>query len=179
MRLSVAKLPLFALLALLPLQACESDELPVYGYRIVNVFPHDENAFTQGLFFRDGWLYESTGKRGASSVRKVHIDTGRVGQQYDFEHRYTVGYSDHVMPADLPPAQTDTLQKVAVAAHRALGCRDLSRADFVVTDDEIYLLEVNTLPGMTPTSLYPDGARGYGLAFPELVKHLALRACSR
>ena len=88
MRLSVAKLPLFALLALLPLQACESDELPVYGYRIVNVFPHDENAFTQGLFFRDGWLYESTGQRGASSIRKVHIDTGRVGQQYDFEHRY-------------------------------------------------------------------------------------------
>jgi glutaminyl-peptide cyclotransferase len=76
------------LFALLPLQACESDELPVYGYRVVNVFPHDENAFTQGLFFRDGWLYESTGRRGASSIRKVHIDTGRVGQQYDFERRY-------------------------------------------------------------------------------------------
>ena len=76
------------ILALFPLQACESDELPVYGYRIVNVFPHDENAFTQGLFFRDGWLYESTGQRGASSIRKVHIDTGRVGQQYDFAHRY-------------------------------------------------------------------------------------------
>ena len=66
-----------------------------------------------------------------------------------------------------------------MAAHRALGCRDLSRADFVVTEDQIYLLEVNTLPGMTPTSLYPDGARAYGLDFPDLVKYLVLRAASR
>ena len=88
MQISVRILSLLLILVLLPLQACESDELPVYGYRIVNVFPHDENAFTQGLFFRDGWLYESTGRRGASSIRKVHIDTGRVGQQYDFARRY-------------------------------------------------------------------------------------------
>ena len=88
MRLTATKIPLFALLALLPLQACESEELPVYGYRVVNVFPHDENAFTQGLFYRDGWLYESTGRHGESSIRKVHIDTGRVRQQYDYERRY-------------------------------------------------------------------------------------------
>ncbi len=98
---------------------------------------------------------------------------------YDFEHRYTEGLSEHLMPADLPQAQTEELQRIAVAAHQSLGCRDLSRADFVVTDDNIYLLEVNTLPGMTPTSLYPDGAGGYGLSFPELVKHLVERAAKR
>lgn len=98
---------------------------------------------------------------------------------YDFEHRYTEGLSEHLMPADLPHEQTVELQRVAIAAHQALGCRDLSRADFVVTDDSIYLLEVNTLPGMTPTSLYPDGANGYGLSFAALVKHLVERAAKR
>ena len=66
-----------------------------------------------------------------------------------------------------------------MAAHQSLGCRDLSRADFVVTEDEVYLLEVNTLPGMTPTSLYPDGAKAYGLEFPDLVKYLVERAAAR
>ena len=94
---------------------------------------------------------------------------------YDFEHRYTPGYSEHVMPAEIPESQTTELQRMAVKAHEALGCRDLSRADFIVTDDSIYLLEVNTLPGMTPTSLYPDGAVGYGLGFPELVQYLVER----
>ena len=98
---------------------------------------------------------------------------------YDFDHRYTAGWSEHLMPADLPDERAVALSDCAVAAHLSLGCRDLSRADFIVTEDEIYLLEVNTLPGMTPTSLYPDGARGYGLEFPELVKHLVERAAAR
>ena len=99
---------------------------------------------------------------------------------YDYEHRYTKGLSEHVMPADLTDAQTRRLQDIAVAAHRSLGCRDLSRADFVVpNENEEFLLEVNTLPGMTPTSLYPDGARGYGLSFAELVSYLVERAARR
>jgi D-alanine-D-alanine ligase len=98
---------------------------------------------------------------------------------YDFDHRYTPGLSEHLMPADLPKEQYLALQRIAVAAHQSLGCRDLSRADFVVTESDIYLLEVNTLPGMTPTSLYPDGARSYGLEFPELVKYLVERAVKR
>ncbi len=101
------------------------------------------------------------------------------GSWYDFEHRYTEGWSEHIMPADLPQQMTEELQRIAVAAHQSLGCRDLSRADFVVTDKDIYLLEVNTLPGMTPTSLYPDGAKGYGLDFPDLCKCLVLRAANR
>ena len=101
------------------------------------------------------------------------------GSWYDFEHRYTEGWSEHIMPADLPQQMTEELQRIAVAAHQSLGCRDLSRADFVVTDKDIYLLEVNTLPGMTPTSLYPDSAKGYGLDFPDLCKCLVLRAVNR
>ena len=99
---------------------------------------------------------------------------------YDFDHRYTAGLSEHVMPAPLSATQTERIQQIAVAAHVSLGCRDMSRADFVVPNDgSEYLLEVNTLPGMTPTSLYPDGARGFGLDFPELVSYLIERAAAR
>ncbi|MCZ6502621.1 MAG: D-alanine--D-alanine ligase [Gammaproteobacteria bacterium] len=98
---------------------------------------------------------------------------------YDYEHRYTEGLSEHIMPADLPGQQNKKLQEIAITAHQSLGCRDLSRADFIVAGDDVYLLEVNTLPGMTPTSLYPDGAIGYGLNFAELVSYLVERAVKR
>ena len=99
---------------------------------------------------------------------------------YDFQHRYTAGLSTHIVPADLNSSQTKRLQDIALQAHRALDCRDLSRADFIVPDDNFeYLLEVNTLPGMTPTSLYPDGAEGFGVNFIELVTYLTERAARR
>ena len=99
---------------------------------------------------------------------------------YDFEHRYTAGLSEHLMPADIPVEVAETLQDIAIKAHLCLGCRDLSRADFLLTDDNrCFLLEVNTLPGMTPTSLYPDGARGFGLEFDELIKSLVEQAAAR
>lgn len=99
---------------------------------------------------------------------------------YDFENRYAVGGSEHIIPAPLPEDVTAQLQEVALAAHGALGLRDLSRADFIVTDgNEIVLLEVNTLPGMTPTSLFPDGARATGMDFPTLVDALVQSALAR
>ncbi len=101
------------------------------------------------------------------------------GTWYDYEHRYTAGESDHIIPARLPETRLRDLQRIAVTAHARLGCRDLSRADFVVAEDRIVLLEVNTLPGMTPTSLYPDGAAALGLDFPTLIAHLVSAALSR
>jgi D-alanine-D-alanine ligase len=102
------------------------------------------------------------------------------GSWYDYEHRYTEGLSEHIIPAPLPEAQYRRVEAMAESAHRALGCRDLSRADFVVPEEgEPVILEVNTMPGMTPTSLYPDAARAAGLSFPALVAHFAERARSR
>ncbi len=119
-------------------------------------------------------------EHGPKAFPVIEITTASKDSWYDFEHRYTEGLSEHVMPADLPADQAAQLKAIAIAAHQSLGCRDLSRADFIVPDDQTaLLLEVNTLPGMTPTSLYPDGARGYGLDFPELVSFLAERAAAR
>jgi len=102
------------------------------------------------------------------------------GTWYDYEHRYTVGESEHLIPANVSPGVLGRLEAVALAAHAGLDCRDLSRADFIVTDnDEIVLLEVNTLPGMTPTSLYPDGARAIGVDFEALVEALVRSAHRR
>src|SRR3954463_755811 len=99
---------------------------------------------------------------------------------YDFEHRYGVGLSEHVIPAPLPADVYARVQELAVEAHVTLGCRDLSRVDFLVEPaGRIVLLEVNTLPGMTPTSLYPDGAQAAGISFAELVERLVRRALER
>lgn len=60
----------------------------VYGYRVVNVYPHDRQAYTQGLVFADGFLYESTGLNGASGVRRVHLETGRVADRYSLDEQH-------------------------------------------------------------------------------------------
>lgn len=102
------------------------------------------------------------------------------GSWYNYEHRYTAGLSEHVIPAGIRPEQAAEVQRIALAAHLALGCRDLSRSDFVVPEHGTpVLLEVNTLPGMTSTSLYPDAARAAGLDFPKLVSQLIEAAIAR
>jgi D-alanine-D-alanine ligase len=102
---------------------------------------------------------------------------------YTYEARYAPGRSVHVCPAKLPLAVTERVQRVAIDAHRALSCRDLSRVDFVVGDDgspdAVTLLEVNTLPGMTATSLYPEAAGAVGYSMPELCSALVLGAFER
>ena len=91
---------------------------------------------------------------------------------YDYHAKYTPGGSRHVLPADLPREITAACLDLALGAHRALGCRGLSRADFRWDEargmDGLILLEVNTQPGMTPTSLSPEQAAHVGIPFPEL-----------
>jgi len=108
------------------------------------------------------------------------IEIRPIGGWYDFEHRYAVGGSEHVIPAPLADEVYSRVQDIALRAHSALGCRDLSRADFLVTEDgTVKLLEVNTIPGMTPTSLFPDAARAAGISFEQLVCKLVLKAHAR
>lgn len=115
----------------------------------------------------------------AEALPVIEIKTP-PGSWYDFEHRYTLGLSEHILPAPLPPQQYRRVQELALLAHQALGCRDLSRVDFVVPKQgEPILLEVNTLPGMTPTSLFPDAANAVGIDFPALVSLLVEQAAKR
>lgn len=93
---------------------------------------------------------------------------------YDFEAKYTDGMAEHIFPARLDPALYKKAQQVGLAAHRALGCRGYSRVDLLVTPaGDCYVLEVNTLPGMTALSLLPEiAAKGAGLTFEELVARI-------
>jgi D-alanine-D-alanine ligase len=98
---------------------------------------------------------------------------------YDYESKYVPGMSRHIIPANVSVEARAECQRLALAAHRALGCRGLSRADTIVTaDGTVYLLEINTIPGMTATSLLPDSARAGGIEFPELCATLVSYALS-
>ena len=101
---------------------------------------------------------------------------------YDYEAKYTDGRADHVIPAQIPAEVYDRAMEMALTAHRALGCRGVSRADFRYDDTskaagDLYLLEINTQPGMTPLSLVPEQAAYLNISFPELcawmVEHAA------
>lgn len=100
---------------------------------------------------------------------------------YDFDSKYRVGASEHVCPAPYPPELVARIQAAALSAHRALGCRDLSRTDFLVDDVEgtFVVLETNTLPGMTRTSLFPEAAERIGLSFEQLCDELVRGALER
>jgi D-alanine-D-alanine ligase len=91
---------------------------------------------------------------------------------YDYEAKYGEGGSRHVIPAPLSPSITETCLRMAEAAHRALGCRGLTRSDFRYDPikEVLVLLEVNTQPGMTPTSLAPEQAAYLGMDFDRLVQ---------
>jgi D-alanine-D-alanine ligase len=97
---------------------------------------------------------------------------------YTYEARYAPGRSIHVCPARLAPEVIGSLQRMAIGAHSALGCRDLSRVDFIV-GDAVTLLEVNTLPGMTATSLFPEAAAVHGQPMPSLCHALVAHAHAR
>ena len=93
---------------------------------------------------------------------------------YDYDAKYAPGGSRHIQPSDVPADVLSASEAAAVAAHDALGCRGVTRADFRWDDskpgtDGLYLLEINTQPGMTETSLVPEIAENAGIDFPALV----------
>ena len=94
---------------------------------------------------------------------------------YDYDAKYAKGGSIHVLPADLKPNIYQRVQELALTAHQALGCRGVSRTDLRYDDTpegsgELVVLEVNTQPGMTETSLVPELAAHAGHSFGELVR---------
>src|SRR6195952_839771 len=106
----------------------------------------------------------------ALAVTELVIDSGF----YDYEHKYTDGVTQHVCPAAIPEDVAAAAMRMAEEAHRLLGCKGCSRSDFRWDDEQgvegLYLLEVNTQPGMTPLSLVPEQARHMGMDYGDLVE---------
>jgi D-alanine-D-alanine ligase len=91
---------------------------------------------------------------------------------FDYEAKYTAGVTQEICPARIDAALTQKAQEFAVRAHKALYCTGYSRTDMMVRGNEIFVLETNTIPGMTPTSLFPQAARAAGISFSQLLDRL-------
>lgn len=112
-------------------------------------------------------LLEREGELIALPITEIIPPEGRF---FDYEAKYTAGQSHEVTPAQIPPALATKLQTLARAAFKACGCRGFARVDFIADPGEPIILEINTIPGMTVTSLLPQAATAYGIPFPQLLK---------
>ncbi|MBN8994518.1 MAG: D-alanine--D-alanine ligase [Rhizobiales bacterium] len=125
----------------------------------------------------------TVGVRGDEAFDIIEVVTDN--RFYDYDAKYAPGGSKHILPAQISSIVYQNVRMLAVKAHKALGCRGISRADFRYDDrpggsGELICLEVNTQPGMTTTSLVPDMAAYAGISFPDLVKWMVEDAsCNR
>lgn len=93
-------------------------------------------------------------------------------EYYDYESKYATGGSEHFIPARISDTQTAQAQDIALRAFRSLGCRGMARVDLILSKEGMCVLEVNTIPGMTPTSLLPEAAKAVGIPFNQLLDML-------
>lgn len=88
---------------------------------------------------------------------------------FDYNAKYTPGASQEITPANLSDNETKLVQNLALRAHQIIGCSGMSRSDFILSGDTFYILEINTIPGLTPTSLLPQEASAAGIKFPKIL----------
>jgi len=148
------------------------------GVEIILTAEEEQNMLAREWTHGDGVMQEefipgremTVAVKDGKAMEIIEILTGNHAF-YDFESKYVAGGSEHIIPADIPGDLRAKIQDCAEKAYRALGCRGVARADFRYdpTEDRVAILEINTQPGMTPTSLVPDAARHDGLSFADIV----------
>lgn len=112
-------------------------------------------------------------KKEAFPIIEITTTSGR----YDYESKYTKGASTHIIPAPLDDSLTQKIQELAVQTFTACGCRGVARVDMMLSEANVpYVIEVNSVPGMTELSLVPDAGRAMGIDFPELCERLLFMA---
>jgi D-alanine-D-alanine ligase len=148
------------------------------GVEIILTAEEEQNMLARDWVHGNGVMQEefiagremTVAVKDGKAMEVIEILTGNHAF-YDFESKYAQGGSEHIVPADIHKDLRDRLQRHAEEAYRALGCRGVARADFRYDPDQdrLVILEINTQPGMTPTSLVPDAARHDGLSFADIV----------
>lgn len=151
------------------------------GLTIVEDYNQIKNAIVSALGSDDVILVEDfvegreitvpvMGSIGTEEALPI-IEIIPKNKYYDYESKYSVGGSEHIIPARIDDETTKLIQDYAVKAHQSLGCKTYSRVDFMLDQNNIpIILEVNTLPGMTPTSLFPDAAKSIGLSYNDMIE---------
>lgn len=102
----------------------------------------------------------------------IEIVPGEDSEFFDYEAKYVPGKTEEICPARIDDEKTKEVMNLAVEAHKSLGCKGYSRTDFLMKDGKLYILETNTIPGMTATSLLPQSAQVAGYSFSELLDKL-------
>lgn len=146
----------------------EADLGPALG----EAFGHGDTvmveAYKEGIEITAGVL----GNDDLTALPLIEIIPAKDHSFFDYTAKYTAGVTEEICPARISPALTEKAQSYAVTAHRVLQLKGYSRTDMILRKDEFYLLETNTIPGMTATSLFPQAAAQAGLPFSELLDRL-------
>lgn len=152
------------------------------GLSLIKDRSYLEEALQKAMSFDDEVLIEEAiigseltvpvlGNRDAIALPCVEIIS--LNELYDYEAKYAANMSRHMIPPQVELRVAQQAQDMALTAHRALGCEGISRSDFIADrNGQCWLLEVNTLPGMTNTSLVPDSAKAFGYSYADLVEKL-------
>ena len=151
------------------------------GIRIVRERKHLESAVKEAFELDDQVLVEEY-------IKGTEVTAGILGNEkpmplpvieietptgfYDYEAKYTAGGSRHIIPARLNRKLLEKIQSIAVKAYKVLGCEGFARMEMIVKNGVPYILDVNTIPGLTGTSLLPDAARAKGISFGELCERI-------
>ena len=125
-------------------------------------------AYVDGIEVTGGLL----GNDETEALPLIEIIPAESHEFFDYEAKYTAGVTEEICPARISPDLTAKAQNFAIAAHKALHCSGYSRTDMILRDKEFYLLETNTIPGMTATSLFPQAAKVAGYSFSQLLDKL-------
>lgn len=133
-----------------------------YDYRVM------VEEYIDGVEVTGGVL----GNENLQALPLIEIVPSSSHHFFSYEAKYQPGATEEICPARLSPELTAQAQQCALTAHRALGCRGYSRTDMRLRDGEFYVLETNTIPGMTATSLFPQAAQAAGIEFPALLDRL-------
>ena len=145
---------------------------------IEKVFTVDSHAFVESFVSGDEFTVAVLGNDDPFALPVIKIVPSH--EFYDFESKYAQGGSQHICPAPLSEADTKRAMELAVAAHKTLECRGVSRSDLIQdANGDFWVLETNTIPGMTATSLLPDAARAAGMSFAELCVELVSYALEK
>ena len=135
-----------------------------------------EWRYVTGLTSKFQYRIELTGgvigNRDLQALPLIEIIPDDEHEFFDYEAKYTAGITQEICPARIDDEMTQKAQTYAKKAHRALFCSGYSRTDMILKDGEIYVLETNTIPGMTATSLLPQAAQVAGLSFSQLLDQL-------
>jgi D-alanine-D-alanine ligase len=137
-----------------------------------NAFKQDNCVLVEGYIDGIELTGGIIGNETLEALPLIEIIPSDAHKFFDYEAKYLAGATQEICPARISEALTEKAKSFAKAAHTALFCMGYSRTDMMLKEDELFVLETNTIPGMTPTSLFPQAAQKAGLSFSQLLDRL-------